>query len=156
MTIELTGGCQCGAVRYRATRADDHAYLCHCRMCQRAFGHVSAAVVGVKKKDVIWEKDGRAFFASSKIARRGFCPTCGTPLSFEYLESDGMDLAVGSLDDPSRVRLTSHFGVESRVASFHRPDGLAEKTTEGVQHIVDKWKKAYGDDARMGPKTGLP
>ena len=34
-----TGGCQCGAVRYRAegTLADPH--LCHCRMCQKAAGN---------------------------------------------------------------------------------------------------------------------
>ena len=31
-----TGGCQCGAVRYRATAMLDNAHVCHCRMCQKA------------------------------------------------------------------------------------------------------------------------
>jgi hypothetical protein len=151
--LELTGGCQCGAVRYRAQLPNDEAYLCHCRMCQRAFGHVSAAFVNTKKTKVAWEKDGRAFYAGSKIARRGFCPACGTPMTFEYLDGENIDLSVGSLDDPSRVRLASHFGVESRVPSFHRPDGLPEKRTDDAKHIVDKWKAAYGADVVMGPRS---
>lgn len=37
----MTGGCQCGRIRYRVRVADPDAYLCHCRMCQRATGGVS-------------------------------------------------------------------------------------------------------------------
>ncbi len=33
----FTGGCQCGAVRFRAERLG-RASICHCRMCQKAFG----------------------------------------------------------------------------------------------------------------------
>ena len=42
-----TGGCQCGRVRYRARIAGDAAYLCHCRMCQRATGGFAATFVAV-------------------------------------------------------------------------------------------------------------
>jgi aspartate-semialdehyde dehydrogenase len=38
---EMTGGCMCGQVRYLARIGSDDAYLCHCRMCQRASGNVS-------------------------------------------------------------------------------------------------------------------
>ena len=31
----LTGGCQCGAVRYALYAAPDRAGICHCRMCQK-------------------------------------------------------------------------------------------------------------------------
>ena len=34
-----TGGCQCGAVRYRVDQALDNAHVCHCRMCQKASGN---------------------------------------------------------------------------------------------------------------------
>ncbi len=36
--MALTGGCQCGAVRFRAAHLG-RASLCHCRMCQKAFGN---------------------------------------------------------------------------------------------------------------------
>ena len=34
---DLTGGCQCGNVRFRA-RLLGRGSICHCRMCQKAFG----------------------------------------------------------------------------------------------------------------------
>jgi len=29
----MTGGCQCGAVRYALMSEATHASICHCRMC---------------------------------------------------------------------------------------------------------------------------
>ena len=40
-----TGGCQCGAVRFRVEGALGDASVCHCRMCQKAFGNFYAALV---------------------------------------------------------------------------------------------------------------
>jgi hypothetical protein len=36
--VTITGGCQCGAVRYRIEGDLGRASICHCRMCQKAFG----------------------------------------------------------------------------------------------------------------------
>jgi hypothetical protein len=148
--IELSGACQCGAVRYRACAKGFDAYYCHCRMCQRAFGNVFATFFNVEKSLVTWQAGPPTYFESSKIARRGFCARCGTPISFEYHQSERMDLAVGSLDHPERMRPVSHCGVESRIASFHRPDGLKEVRVDEIEHIVKKWKGAYGEGATPG------
>ncbi len=40
MAGDLTGGCQCGAVRFSVGRLG-RASVCHCRMCQKAFGSFS-------------------------------------------------------------------------------------------------------------------
>src|SRR3546814_12188073 len=83
-------------------------------MCQRALGNVGAAFWNVPQDSVTWTGAGRAIHMSSPFGARGFCRDCGTPLSFHYVDSPNIDLAVGALDDPGAVRLTSHFGVESR------------------------------------------
>ncbi|MFX6035848.1 GFA family protein, partial [Acinetobacter baumannii] len=86
----------CGRIRYSVAIDNDDAYLCHCRMCQRATGGVSIAFKGVKIANVAWAREPDRY-QSSPIAQRGFCAACGTPLTFEYLEpGETMDLSVGS------------------------------------------------------------
>jgi hypothetical protein len=120
-------------------------------MCRKAFGNLFATFVNVKKADVQWLTPPDTY-AASKIARRGFCSHCGTPLSFEYLESDKMDLAVGALDHPEQLRPIAHVGVESRLPAFHKPDGLKEYRIADFDHIMKKWRAAYGDDVVPGPR----
>ena len=146
----VSGGCLCGAVRYEASPTHREGYYCHCRMCQLAFGSTRAAFVNLRKAEVRWTVQAPTHYASSKIARRGFCARCGTPLSFEYLASERMDLSAGSLDDPSAFRPTTHFAAESRVPSWHTDDGLpAERLDEHAQ-IAERWRRAYGEDVVPG------
>jgi hypothetical protein len=103
MTETMTGGCQCGRIRYTAQIASDEAYLCHCRMCQRATGGVAIAFVNVPKSNLTWATEPD-WYQSSPIARRPFCSACGTPLGFQFLEGENADLTVGSFDDPSQFK----------------------------------------------------
>jgi len=146
----LTGGCLCGAVRYRAAPDHRDGYYCHCRMCQLAFGNTRAAFLNLRKDQVQWLSRRPSYFASSKIARRGFCRECGTPLSFEYHASENMDLSVGSLDDPAALKPVSHFAVESRIPAWHVPDGLPDKRIEDDARLAKYWHDAYGDDVVPG------
>ncbi len=135
----LTGGCQCGAVRYAATGVGTDGYWCHCRMCQRAVGSVAAALVNVAKRDVTWTSGAPTYFMSSPFGRRGFCAACGTPLTFDYPDSAKMDLTVGSLDDPGAVQLTSHFGIETRVPGWIAPDDLPTTRCDDYAPLVARW-----------------
>jgi hypothetical protein len=140
----MTGGCMCGRVRYSALVDSGDAYLCHCRMCQRASGNVSLAMKNVKAADVAWKREPD-YYASSPIARRGFCSSCGTSLTFEYLNgTDKMDLIVGTFDDPSRFRPTSHFGAESMHRGWLDTTGLPETRSEAYQPLVDRWMANTG------------
>ncbi|MES2755017.1 MAG: GFA family protein [Pseudomonadota bacterium] len=137
----VTGGCQCGRVRYAAAIVGDDAYLCHCRMCQRATGGVSTAFRNVKRTDVRWEREPDRY-ASSAIAKRGFCSACGTPLTFEYNDgSENLDLTVGSFDDPGRFKPTSQFGVESRHDAWLDTRGLPEQRSDEYPALVERWAK---------------
>ena len=91
----ITGGCQCGAVRYTIGRLGK-ASICHCRMCQKAFGSFFAPLV--EAHEVVWTREARTIFRSSKTNWRGFCKACGTPLTYEF---DGvLEISIGSLDNP--------------------------------------------------------
>ena len=138
------GGCQCGRIRYRADVSGAEAYLCHCRMCQRATGSVSIAFKQVLQKDVDWSGEPD-WYDSSPIARRPYCAACGTSLGFVFLEgSDKMDLTVASFDDPSRFVPKWHFGAESIHRHWLNTDGLPEHKTSDYDVLVEKWKKATG------------
>src|SRR5947209_10008741 len=98
MAETMTGGCACGRVRYTAQVHDDDAYLCHCRMCQRATGSVSIAFKSVKQADVAWAHEPD-WYDSSPIAARPYCRECGTSLGFKFREgSEEMDLTEASFD----------------------------------------------------------
>jgi hypothetical protein len=142
---DMTGGCACGRVRYSATIENDEAYLCHCRMCQKATGGVSIAFKNVKQAGVRWEREPD-YFESSQIARRGYCSACGTSLTFEFTdgESENLDLTVGSFDEPSFFRPAHHFGVESMHRAWLDTSGLPEYRTDQHKPLVDRWMKTLG------------
>lgn len=90
-----SGGCQCGAVRYRLERLG-RATICHCRMCQKAFGGFYGPLVTAH--GLVWTRGEPQIFASSNRVKRGFCGACGTPLTYDY--GGPLEVAIGSLDRP--------------------------------------------------------
>jgi hypothetical protein len=102
MSEALTGGCQCGAVRFRVERLG-RGTLCHCRMCQKQFGAFYGPLI--TGHGVTWTRGAPGWFRSSNVARRGFCAACGTPLAFwpDEAEPGSVELAMGAFDDPERA-----------------------------------------------------
>jgi len=133
----ITGGCQCGAVRYRVTGRLGDCGICHCRMCQRATGNAFAPLVVAT--GVEWQGTP-ATWASSNIAERGFCARCGTPLFLRDFGSDETELMTGTLDDPEIAPPGHHVGIESRLSWAGVADGLPEYVTGG---------RGGGDPARI-------
>lgn len=140
----MTGGCQCGRVRYEAEVEDDEAYLCHCRMCQRATGGVSIAFKSVPEGSLTW-LSGPDWYQSSPIAHRPFCSACGTPLGFAWLANgENVDLTVGSFDDPSRFRPTQHYAVESMHAAWLDTGSLPRMRSDENESVTKRWMDACG------------
>ena len=144
MPEAMSGGCACGRVRFSAQVDDDTAYLCHCRMCQRATGSISIAFKSMPENSVTWES-GPDWYNSSPIAKRPYCRDCGTSLGFAFIDSSGnMDISVAAFDDPDRFKPTHHFGAESMHRAWLNTEGLPEKTTADNQKLVDRWVGATG------------
>jgi hypothetical protein len=131
MTDErITGGCQCGEIRYAITGPLRNPHLCHCRMCQKAFGNYFAALVGTRREHLSWTKGEPGFFRSSSNVLRGFCRNCGTPMSFAYDDSEHIAVSIGSLDHPERIQPEQQYGVESRLPAFASFQTLPGTRTE--------------------------
>ncbi|MFC3079068.1 GFA family protein [Phenylobacterium terrae] len=107
MSEAYTGGCACGAVRYRIGGEPLFQPQCQCRDCQRMSGAGHGSYLTFPRGPNV-TLEGRAQewrFAgdSGNVKTRGFCPTCGSPV---YLTSVAMPdlftVHAGSLDDPGR------------------------------------------------------
>ena len=146
---QLTGGCQCGAIRYRfAHTSPEDVHYCHCRMCQKAAGNVVVTHVSLRKRDIVWERAAPTLYRSSSVAERGFCARCGTPISFAYLASEWMCVTLGSLDQPAAVTPCIHYGTESQVPWFVIDDALPrERTDAESKYLIGIVKHQHPDRA---------
>ncbi|MGV2049841.1 GFA family protein [Agrobacterium sp. 22-209-1] len=130
-----TGGCQCGAVRFRATGDLKDSSICHCRMCQKAFGAYYAPLVSVRGVEFAWTRGEPKRFQSSSVVKRGFCPECGTPLTYEA--PDGVAVAAGAFDDPAALPPTIQWGVERKIDFVDTLHTLPAVPTEDDLTSVD-------------------
>lgn len=129
--FRLTGGCQCGAVRYALHAQPTDPHICHCRMCQKAFGSFFAPLTGVPIDKFELTRGELALFRSSEPTDRGFCRDCGTPLTLRDVDSPRIAIAIGSLDAPEKIPPRYQCGVEGRLSWFGELAALpGEVTTE--------------------------
>ena len=128
--INLSGGCQCGRVRYALSAAPHDVSVCHCRMCQKAVGGPFAALALVHADELTWTRGTPGEFRSSTIATRLFCSDCGTPLAYVNDDSGDIELTTGSLDQPNRTVPTRATGDESRLGWINALGSLPAQTTE--------------------------
>ena len=127
-----TGGCQCGAVRYALYKEPHGSHICHCRMCQKAFGAFYAPLTVIRYEDFAWTRGKPSQFQSSPDVQRGFCSACGTPLTFACNGVDYINIAIGSLDNPALVKPEIQIGVESRVPWHAELPELKDQKTDQV------------------------
>ncbi|HZB93353.1 MAG TPA: GFA family protein [Stellaceae bacterium] len=116
MTLPLTGGCQCGEVRYRIAAAPVTVYACHCRDCQRQTGAAFALSMVVAREAIgitagaprEWLRPGSAT-ASGTATLCLLCRTCGARLY--HLPERNPQVAIvkpGTLDDTSWLAAVGH------------------------------------------------
>ncbi|WDR02815.1 GFA family protein [Devosia algicola] len=133
MDQPVSGGCQCGAIRYRFTQPPSHAHICHCRMCQKAFGSFYAPLVGGLKTTFEFTRGTLSVFKSSDQVERGFCAACGTPLTLGDIGGKYISVSIGSLDHPEDFPPVDQHGTESRLSYTNGLGSLPEQPTTEMQ-----------------------
>lgn len=142
----FTGGCQCGAIRFRAEKLGRPS-ICHCRMCQKAFGGFFGALVTADQAHLTWTRGQPSLFRSSKKILRGFCPKCGTPMTYQH--PGGVEIAIGAFDRPEliepEVQVNHHLRLPWIEQLFDKP-AVAQSLDEGEMisfqhpdHDTAKW-----------------
>lgn len=113
---KLEGGCLCGAIRYTTSALPFSSDHCHCSMCRKSVGAVVGTWMDFKVEQVSWQGQKPKEFTSSEHTRRGFCPECGSTLSFRDIRHpDYITLTNGTLDNPDLAPATIHIHVVDKV-----------------------------------------
>ena len=126
--VDLAGGCDCGAVRYRLTARPMFTHCCHCRWCQRETGSafainaIETACLDVTGKTDCVETPSES--GNGQAIHR--CPSCRIALWSHYngLGAGIAFLRVGTLDDPTRIRPDIHIYTDTKQPWVAIPAGL--------------------------------
>ncbi|QCN96624.1 GFA family protein (plasmid) [Azospirillum argentinense] len=128
----LAGGCLCGAVRYEVAERPMGVVNCHCGQCRRFHGHFGAYITIPRETVAVSDSDGTlSWYRSSAKARRGFCSRCGSSLFWNGDESDLLDVAAGSLDQPTGLATLRHIHIADKADYYTIDDGL-ERFPQGA------------------------
>jgi len=128
-TPPITGGCQCGAVRYAAETPPDYAGYCCCADCRRASGSgfipfmgFPAAVLSFSGTTV--QVRSPAFRGGEAVRNR--CPDCGSLVFGGMVGQDSAHtIYAGSLDEPAHFNPTMVLFERDRPDWVVLPSGLA-------------------------------
>ena len=107
LRLSLTGGCNCGAVRFEVTEPLTGAGYCHCRRCQRRTGtaaSASAYPVPGSFRIVAGEDKLRAWKPDDGF-EKWFCGECGSAMfSRDPQDAQTVGIRMGVFDDDPGVR----------------------------------------------------
>ena len=123
-TLQATGGCLCGDVRYRVTGRLRPVIYCHCSQCRRTSGHFVAATAVPKNALVIMADESLEWFASSQSASRGFCRRCGSSLFWHPRDRDYVAVMAGTLDEAPGLTAVEHIHVGGKGDYYELTDDL--------------------------------
>jgi hypothetical protein len=121
----FSGGCLCGDTRFEVVGAPLWVAHCHCRSCRRNTGAAVATFVGVSRGDFRYVTGSPVRYESSPQVWRSFCPTCGTPLTYEAARcADEVHINIGTLDRPQDFPPASHVFVAEQLPWLRFADHL--------------------------------
>jgi hypothetical protein len=132
MKLPLTGGCQCGALRYEITEAPLMTYTCHCTACQHITSSAFSLAITVRDNAFRLTRGEPRLIDrvadSGRTTTRWLCPDCGCWIVSSAQPGTAPGELIrrvrgGSLDDPSWLRPTAHFWTRSKQPWVTLPAG---------------------------------
>jgi hypothetical protein len=125
MDSGLSGGCHCGAIRYRCSLPAHRAVYCHCQSCRRTSGAHAVAWFSVPLRELHFGAVKPTEYRSSAGVVRGHCAICGTALTYwNQHDPEIVEVTVASLDAPALAAPAKHIWMDDAVAGDSPNDGL--------------------------------
>lgn len=140
----LTGGCQCGAVRYEITGTPLTTYVCHCRECRKQSASAFGISLTVRSGDFrVTQGETRHWTRGTDSGRRlrcVFCPQCGSRLWHEG-EPKGATISVkgGSIDGGVDLGVAHHIWVSRKLPGVVIPEGRPQFPEEPPRSPDEDW-----------------
>jgi len=125
-----SGGCLCGAVRYRVVGPMRPVIACHCSQCRKTSGHYVAATSAPRDHVLIERAENLTRYESSPGVTREFCSICGSQLFWNDSRSDSLAIFAGTLDDTTGLRLAGHIYCADKGAYYEIDDGLPQAAAD--------------------------
>ena len=78
---------------------------------------------------IVFSAENIAWYASSEIARRGFCAKCGSSLFFDPADKnkhDWIGISLGAFDTPTGTKLEQHIFLAEKGDYYEINDGLPQ------------------------------
>jgi hypothetical protein len=95
--MKLTGGCNCGQVRYEIEGEPLRVGLCHCETCRKETGSAFSYFGVWPRARAKVSGDTRSW--NSRAGARHFCPSCGSSLFGAEEGHAEIEFKLGTLDD---------------------------------------------------------
>ncbi len=144
--MTVTGGCQCGAVRYAFDGPVPAAYACHCGECKKQTASAFSMAVPLSYDALQVEGEPQSFQSAAhrgKAKHNYFCGQCGTRMWHSPDDPpEAITLKVGTLDDPSGIAPLGHLWVSKKQPGFELDPASDQHLTQPEDLV--RWRANLG------------
>lgn len=120
----LTGSCNCKSVTFTVENVM-RSSACHCGQCRKQSGHHWASGLAADN-DVSISGDVR-WYRSSDVAKRGFCPTCGSFLFWKMDSEPKISFSLGTIDGDTGLALDRHIFTADKGDYYDIADNVPQR-----------------------------
>ena len=120
----LSASCLCNGVSMKITGEFRPVINCHCIQCTKTHGNFAAYTSVLESNIEYKSKKTLKWYKSSKIAKRGFCKTCGASIFFKRYGSKGVSISAGLFRNPSKLKTKSHIYIKNKRDYYEVKDDL--------------------------------
>jgi hypothetical protein len=128
--MTLSGGCQCGAVRYEVSAEPLELYVCHCRECQKQSASAFGISVIVPAHAFVLRRGHLKTWTrptdSGGILECMFCVECGSRIRHSNPRVTTVSIKGGSLDEPVELTNAVHIWTTRKLPGVVIPNGATE------------------------------